>query len=151
MVLEHIGHRQLQAYHHHVVRSFGKAVQTRRHFLDREGAFVGHLTRLDDDIGMRHAAAGQDETGRFFLVRQCLQLVRAVNHAAFYFFALAGTAGAVFAAVGQADAAADGGGQQRFVGIRGVGAAAGLHSDVKTHSRYPLDIALTSFLFHAAF
>jgi predicted Zn-dependent protease len=66
-----------------------------------------------------------------FVLRQGAHLVRAVLDLAGHQLALAGAAGAVLAAVGQADAGADGGGEDGFAGVAGELAAAGLDCDLK--------------------
>ena len=110
VVLEHITGWQLQAHQHHIVRGLGQAAHANRHFLDWESTFVGDLPRFEHHIRMRHGAAGQDETLFGFFRRQSLELVRALRDGAFEFFALARAAGTVLAAVGQANALANGGG-----------------------------------------
>jgi hypothetical protein len=50
------------------------------------------------------------------------------------FFAFAGTASAVFAAIRQAYALANAGRQNDFVGGSGKGAATGLYGDVECHT-----------------
>ena len=76
---------------------------------------------------------GQHQSLRFFIGRQRLVLVGALLHAAFDQAALAGTTGAVAAAIGQADALADGRSQQGLVGFGRESAARGLQGDGETH------------------
>src|SRR5262249_14893451 len=78
-------------------------------------------------------AAGEDEAGLFLLDRQRLVLMRAVDHAAFEQAALARAARAIAAAVGQAHARADGGGQDGLVALDVEAAPGGLDGDVETH------------------
>jgi hypothetical protein len=97
----------------------------RGHLQHRVLAGAGHHARLDHAVGLRRGAAGQDEPAVLFGGRQGLVLVRAVDHAALQQAALARAAGAVLAAVGQADALADGGGQDGFVAFDAEAASAG--------------------------
>src|SRR6185369_662533 len=103
----------------------------RRHLPDREGAFVGDLARLQHDVGLRHAAAREDETGGFLFRAERLALVQAVDHEPFELLALARSTGAILAAIGHADALADRRGKNRFAGIDAERAAAGLHGDLE--------------------
>jgi hypothetical protein len=68
----------------------------------------------------------------FFGVTQSLALVFGHDHIATDFFALARSTGAVFAAVGQANALAQAGTEQSLVGIGCEMAAAGLNRDTET-------------------
>jgi len=70
----------------------------------------------------------------FVIGRQRAFLMRAVGDAAIDQFALAGAAGAVFAPVGQADAGANGCGENGFVRVTGKLMAAGLNGNLKTHT-----------------
>jgi hypothetical protein len=99
----------------------------------RELARAGHAARFDHAVGLRRGAAGEDHAGSLFSVRQGLLLVHAVDHAAFEQAALAGAAGTVAAAIGQADALADGGGEDGFVAFDGEAALRGLQGDGQAH------------------
>ena len=123
--------RELQLEQHHIRRLFLQLVDPGRHFLDREGAFTGDLARLQQHIAVRHATTGQHQAGGFFLRAQCLALVHAVHHVAAELFALAGAAGAVFAAIGQADALAYTGCEHGLTGHGGEDPTAGLYADLE--------------------
>ena len=79
VVAERIGRRQLQAHLHHVVRLFLQRGHAHRHLLDGVGAFVGDLPGLQHHIRQRPCAAGQHETGGFFVGAQCLGLMVCVG------------------------------------------------------------------------
>ena len=110
-VLQVLVGRQLQAQHGHVGGGPVDAQHAAGQLEHRVFAGAGHAARFDDAVGLRRGAAGEDEAGLLLGHRQRLVLVRAVDHAAFEQPALARAAGAVAAAVGQADALADGGRQ----------------------------------------
>jgi hypothetical protein len=134
VVAEGVVGRQLQLEHHHVMRHLFQRDHTRGHLLDGKGAFVGHLARLDQHVGLRHGAARQDEARSLFLRAQRLDLVRAMDDRAFQLPALARPTGAVLATIGQADALADGRRQDGLVRVGGECAPAGLHGDLERHS-----------------
>ena len=113
---------ELHRQHGHVGRGLEHGDDTGRQLEHRELAGAGHGAGLDGAIGLRPRAAGQDEAGGLVLGRQRLGLVLAVHDLAVDQLALARAAGAVLAAVGQADAAADRGAQQGLAGQRGIGA-----------------------------
>ena len=92
----------------------------------------GHAARFDHAVGLRRGAAGEDVAGRFLGRRQCLELVHAMDHAAFEQPALARAAGAVAAAVGQADALADRGREDDLVAVDLEAAPGGLQGDRET-------------------
>ena len=68
-----------------------------------------------------------------FLVAERLALMRAVHHRAFEFLAFAGAAGAVLAAVGQAETLADAGAEHGLAGLHGKGATARLNGNLECH------------------
>ena len=105
-----------------------------RHLPDRELAGAGHGARLEDDVGLRRRLAGQDQAGASSSALSALLLVRAVDDAALEHAALARAAGAVLAAVGQADALADGGLQDRLVALDAEAAPARLDGDGEGHA-----------------
>ena len=131
VVAEGVVGGQLQAHLHHVGRFFLQRGHAHRHFLDRKSAFVSDLARLQHHVALRHAAAGQHPASLRLGLAQGLGLVRAVYHLAFELLAFARAAGAVFAAIGQAHARADGGGQQRLARIGRKSAPAGLNGDLE--------------------
>mmetsp|Transcript_41205 Transcript_41205/g.96295 ORF Transcript_41205/g.96295 Transcript_41205/m.96295 type:complete len:555 (-) Transcript_41205:257-1921(-) len=133
--LEILVGRQLQAQHGHVGGRLVDRDDAGGQLEHRELASAGHRARLDDAVGLGAGAAGQHEAGGFLLGAQGLGLVVAVHDAAVEQLALAGAAGAVLAAVGQAHALADGGGEQGVVAFGGVGAAGGLDRDLVGHGR----------------
>ncbi len=133
MKLHHVVGRQLKRDAHHVVRQALQLRHAHRHLADRESAGLGDLARFEHHIAVRHAAAGQHVAGGFFLGRQRLALVRPVHHGTLDLLAFAGAAGAVLAAIGQADALADGRSQHRFAGLGGETAPAGLYGDGEAH------------------
>jgi hypothetical protein len=92
-----------------------------------------HLARLKHHIAVRHAAAGQHVAGGFLVSRQGLGLMRSVHHGALDLLALAGTTGAVLAAVGQAYPGTDARGEDGFFGFGGETASAGPHGDGEGH------------------
>jgi hypothetical protein len=145
VVLDDVVGGQLQAHAHHVVRQALQLGHARGHLLDRESPRVRDLARLQHHVALRHAAAGQHVAGGFFLGRERLALVRAMPDVARDLLALARAAGAVLAAVGQADALADAGRQHRLAGVGLEGAAAGLHGDGVGHGLgYPCAIRVAS-------
>ena len=131
VVAEGVGRGQLQAQLHDIVRFFLEGNHAHGHLLDGEGAFVGDLARFEHHVGQGVGAAGQHKTCGFFVGRQGFGLVFAMVHGAADFFALARTAGAVLAAIGQPHAAADGRRQDGFVCVGTECAAAGLHGDLE--------------------
>ena len=58
----------------------------------------------------------------------------AMHHETFDLAALAGAAGAILAAIGQANALPDAGRQDGFIGFGGEGAPTGLYGDLERHS-----------------
>ena len=83
---------------------------------DREVLRAGELAHLEDDVGERPRAAGERLAGELLGVVQRALLVVAVDELARAQDALAGAAGAVAAAVRQADALAQGGLEDGFAG-----------------------------------
>jgi hypothetical protein len=132
-VLEQVVGGQLQANDRDVGRGPVDRDDAARQLPDRELARARHRPRFQDDVGLRRGLAGQDEAGDFLLVAERLLLMDAVDDAALEHAALARAAGAVAAAVGQADALADGGLQDRFVALDAEGLAARLDSDGERH------------------
>jgi hypothetical protein len=102
VVLEAVVGRQLQLDDHDVVRGAGQAADAHRQLLDRQRVGGGHLARLEHQVAASGGAAGQHEAGGFLLGAERLGLVPAMDDAAGNLLALAGAAGAVLAAVGQA-------------------------------------------------
>jgi hypothetical protein len=131
MELQRLAGRQLQAHHHHVVRQPREALHAHRHLADRHGAGLGDLARLEHHVARGMGAAGEHEAGELLLGAQGLALVRAQGDLARELAALAGAAGAVFAAVGEADALADAGRQDGFVAVDHEVAPAGFDGDGK--------------------
>jgi hypothetical protein len=129
VVAEGIGRGQLQLQLHHVGRAALQRAHAHGQLFDGEGAFVGDLARFEHHRRLCHAAAGQHPACGFFVGAQGLVLVCAVHHGALQHLALARATGAVLAAVGQAHAGADGGGQDGFARLGFKAAAAGLHGD----------------------
>ena len=113
--LQRLAGRQLQAQQHHVVRLLRERQHAHRHLADRKGAGLGDLARFEHHVALGAGAAGQDVAGEFFLGAQRLALVRAERDLARELLAFAGAAGAVLAAIGQADALADAGREDGFV------------------------------------
>ena len=132
-VLQRLVGRQLQAQHRHVGGRALDGHHAARHLEHRVLASTGHHARFDHAIGLRCRAARQDEAGFLFGHRQRLLLVCTVDHAALEQPALARAAGAVLAAVRQADAGADGRGQDRFVARDLEGALGRTHGDLQAH------------------
>src|SRR5471030_561719 len=130
--------RQLQRDDDHVRRQLLDAAHARRHFLDREVAAAGHFARLDHQVAVRGGAAEQRVAQRLFLRRQRALLVRLVADRAGHDLALAGAAGAVLAAVGQADAGPHGRRQHGVVGVAIELMAAGLYSYVERHTIFQM-------------
>jgi hypothetical protein len=116
-VLEVLVGRQLHAQHDHVGRRALDAHHAAGHLQHRVLAGAGHGARLDHAVGLRRGAAGQDPAGLFLVgsapCSWCAPWITRPGQQA----ALARAAGAVAAAVGQADALADGRGQDRFVAV----------------------------------
>jgi hypothetical protein len=131
--------RQLQAQDQHVGCGARQAQHPARQPEHRVLAGRRHA-RLHHAVGLRDRAAGEDVALRLLLVRQGLELVRAVHHLAFEQAALAGAAGAVAAAIGQAHALADGGGEYGFVGLDLEGDVGGLDLDLEAHRRRALKL-----------
>ena len=134
LVLQAVIGRQLQRQDDDVIGHFIQFGYPYRHFLDREFADAGHFACFDGDVRMRFGAAEQGKSRFFILGGQCAFLMRAMGDAAAQQFAAARTAGAVFTAVRQADAGADGGIEDRFALIADKLMAAGLNCDLKTHT-----------------
>ena len=124
---------QLQLDHHHIVRSLGQAHHAHRHFADGIRPFFNHLARLQHQVRSGCGAAGEHIALFFFGITQGLALVLAHEQLAADFFAFARSAGAVFAAIGQAYALAQTGAEQGLVGFCREMAAAGLDRDAETH------------------
>ena len=95
----------------------------------------GRPTTDHDHIGLCRGTTSQREAGLFFLDAERLVLMRPVDHTTFDEPALARAAGAVLAAVRQADALANRGNQNRLVAIDAEGAAAGQHGHSEGHER----------------
>jgi hypothetical protein len=133
VVLQNLVGGQLQAQHDHVGCRSLQGQHTRRHLQHREFTRPRHAAGLQRAVALRRGATGQHQALRFFVGRQRLVLVGALLHAACEQAALAGAAGAVAAAIGQADALADGRSQQRLVGFCREAAARGLQGDGETH------------------
>ncbi|MPM96004.1 hypothetical protein SDC9_143160 [bioreactor metagenome] len=129
VVLEVIRCRQLQFHLHDIVRQPRERGDPHRQLFDGESALVGDLARLQHHVGQRAGAAGQHESGLFFGGGKCFLRMFLVHYGATEFLAFARSAGAVLAAVGQADAAANGGVENGFVALGGEGATAGLNAD----------------------
>ena len=111
-VLQVLVGRQLQAQHRHVGGGALAMLSTRLGiFSTGNSPAPGTLRASITQSVCGVAQQVQDQAGVFLGRRQRLVLVRAVDHAAFEQPALARAAGAVAAAVGQADALADGGGR----------------------------------------
>ncbi len=134
VVLEGVAGGQLQAHHDHIGRNPLQRVHAHRHFLDGEGAGLGDLARFEHHVVLCHAAAGQHVAGGFFFGAQGFGLVRPVDHVAAEQLAFAGAAGAVLAAVGQADALTDAGGEDGFFGEGFERASTGLDGDGECHT-----------------
>jgi len=92
-----------------------------------------HLARFKHHVAGGGGAAGEHKALRFFVRTQRLGLVLAMHHRAGDFFALARATGTVLAPVGQANALAQAGRQQRFIGLGVEFTSAGLHADLETH------------------
>ncbi|MBX3607875.1 MAG: NAD-dependent epimerase/dehydratase family protein [Piscinibacter sp.] len=133
VVAQRVIGRQLHRQHGDVGRGALDRHHAAGHLAHRELARARYGARLDHEVGLRRGAAGEDQPGFLLGRRKRLGLVRAVDHAALEQTALAGAAGAVLAAVGQADALADGGHEDRFVAIDAEGPAAGLDGDGEGH------------------
>jgi hypothetical protein len=131
--LDHVVGRQLQRDTHDVVRQPLEPGHAHRHLADRESARIRHLARFKHHIAVRHAAAGQHVAGGFLVSRQGLGLMRSVHHGALDLLALAGTTGAVLAAVRQAYPGTDARGEDGFFGFGGETASAGPHGDGEGH------------------
>ncbi|MCY1365231.1 hypothetical protein D9M69_520700 [compost metagenome] len=134
VVLEGVAGGQLQAHHYHVGRNPFQRVHAHRHLLDGEGAGFGDLARFEHHVVLCHAAAGQHVASGFFFGAQGFGLVRPVDHVATEQLAFAGAAGAVLAAVGQADALTDAGGEDGFFGEGFERASTGLDGDGECHT-----------------
>ena len=137
MKLEGFGSRQLQLHPHHIVGKFLQCLHTHRHFFDREGTSFDHLLGFQHHVRQGRGAAGQHEALGQFVSTQGFGLVVGHRDLASHFFAFARTASAIFAAVGQANALADTGGQNGFICRRGKMATAGLNDNLKRHLRNP--------------
>ena len=131
VVFETLRSGQLQAQAHHVVRQALQRSHAHGQFFHGEAALVRHLAHLQHHIALGVGAAGQHIACSFFGGAQGLVLVCVVAHAARDFFALARTAGAVFAAIRQADAVGNGGAQNRFIAQGGEAAPTGLYGNLK--------------------
>ena len=135
VVLEPVVGRQLHLQDRDVRRRPVDAGDPTRHLAHRELAGAGDGARFEHDVGLRRGLAGQHPAGGFFVGAECARLVHTVDHPAFDQPAFARAAGAVLAAIGQADALADRGDQDRLVAFDGENAAARLHGDGETHGR----------------
>ncbi len=135
MVAKAVGRWQLQAQLDHIGREALNGLHAHRHFLDRKGAFIGDMARLDHHIAGRHGAARQDHAVGLFLGAQRAFAVGAMHNRAAELLAFAGAAGAILAAIGQAHAAADGRGEDGFRGLGGKCASAGQDRDLKRAGR----------------
>ena len=124
---------QLQGHDHHVGRGALKAAHAAGHLLHRELARARHGARLDHEVGLGRGAAGQHEAGLLLGHAQGLELVGAVDHPALQEPTLAGAAGAIAAAIGQADALADGGREHRLVARHPEAAPARLQRHLERH------------------
>jgi len=91
-------------------------------------------------------ATRQYHTVGFFFLTQGFGLVVAVRDRARYFFAFAGTACTVLAAIGKANALAQTRHQNCFVGIGGENTTAGLHRNLKMHLWLSLNFYLRRIL-----
>jgi nucleoside-diphosphate-sugar epimerase len=133
MEFHEVGGGQLHEDRHHVIRLFLKADHAHRHFLNGEAAFFSHLARLEHQITLRSRATGQDQALRFLLGTQGFGLVLTVHHRARNLFAFARTTRAIFAAIGQANALPNAGGQQCFAVVCAKSTAAGLYGNLEAH------------------
>ncbi|CAM2158584.1 hypothetical protein PT2222_40385 [Paraburkholderia tropica] len=94
-----------------------------------------HFADVDFEVGLRRRAAEQRHAARALVVRQCRRRVRALLDFAAADRALARAAGAVLAAVGQADALTQRRVEDGFVGFDLEGPAALLERYVECHVR----------------
>ena len=132
-VLQVLVGRQLELQHRHVSCRLLKGQHPRRQLEYGELPRPWHAARLHHAIRLRRGAAGEDETRGLLVGRQRLLLVRAVDDAALEKPTLAGAAGAVTAAIGQADALADGGSQDALVTVDGEAALGRLQGHGQAH------------------
>jgi hypothetical protein len=82
---------------------------------------------------LRGRAAGQDQALGFFVSTQSFGLVLTVNHRARNLLAFAGTTGAIFAAIGQANALTDAGCEQSFAAVCVKSTATWLDGNMEAH------------------
>ena len=137
--------RQLQLHAHDVVREFFQRIHAHRHFLDGEGVGASHLARLQHHVAGGGGAAGEDQACGQFRLAECVFGIGIVRDLAAELFAFAGTAGTVFAAIGQAYTGVNGSRQNGFLAGGRKLAATGLNGDLKGGGVHILAI-LGSFL-----
>ena len=126
--------RQLEADHHHVGGDAFQLLYAAGQRLDWDVARGIHLARFEREVGQRLRAAKQRHAGSPLVGGQRAVLGDAEVDRAGEHLALAGTAGAVLAAVGQVDAGIEGGFEDGGIGCHAELMAAGLEGDLMRHA-----------------
>ncbi|MNN20480.1 hypothetical protein D3C81_1337610 [compost metagenome] len=134
-VLHALGGGQLQADGDDVVRQALQRAHAAGNLLDGDVAGAVHFPALDGDVRGGVGAAEQRAAFGLFLRRQRRGGMVALDEAAFDHTALAGAAGAVLAAVGQADAVAQGRAEDGFIGSHLELVAAGHDGYLISHNQ----------------
>ncbi len=131
--------RQFQVDCHDVGRQPFDLLDARGQGLDRDVACRAKLPALQRQIGLCPGAAEECQAVGLFRVAERLRLCLPIVDAAGEHFPLARTAGAIAAAVGQGQALAQRGVEDRFVGLGGKLPAARPDGNLVAHL-YPKDV-----------
>src|SRR5262249_30815178 len=132
-ILQALVRRQLQLDDRHIADRFVDRFDPARQTLDADVARTAHLLHFDHEIGQGHCTAKERESLAFLVIGERGRLVATVVDFTVEYPALAASARAVAAAVGQHEIGGDRGLQHRIAVGAGERMLAWLYGNLRRH------------------